>query len=58
MSTHPSSTSSGVRALLVRMVADPSQTRAMHVAQFPASHEKGAWSPPRRAVSSNVSPGR
>ena len=30
----------------------------MHVAQFPASQEYGAWSPPRRAVSSTVSPGR
>ena len=29
----------------------------MHVAQLPDSQEYGAWSAPRRAVSSKVSPG-
>ncbi len=28
----------------------------MHVAQLPASHEKGGRNPPRRAASSTVSP--
>ena len=28
----------------------------MHVAQLPASHENGGRKPPRRAVSSTVSP--
>ena len=42
VSTQPSSTSSGVSALFARMVTVPSRTKAMHVAQLPASHEKGA----------------
>ena len=58
VSTHPSSTSSGVSALLTRMVTVPSRMNAMHVAQLPASHEYGAGRPARRAVSSTVSPAR
>ena len=56
MRTHPSATSSGVRALFARMVTDPSWSRAMQVAQFPDSQEYGAARPARRAVSSTVSP--
>ena len=56
VSTHPSSTSSGMSALFTRILASPTSSRAMHVAQLPDSHENGARSPARRAVSRNVSP--
>ena len=55
--TQPSSTSSGVSALLARMRAEPSFKKAIQVAQLPASQENGGRRPPRRAVSSRVSPG-
>ena len=54
--THPSSTSSGVRASLTRMVTAPCWTKAMQVAQLPASQEEGVATLARRAVSSTVSP--
>ena len=57
MRTQPSSTSSGVSALFARMRAEPSFKKAMQVAQLPASQENGGRRPPRRAVSSRVSPG-
>ncbi len=46
-----------VNALFARMRTEPSFKKAMQVAQFPASQENGGRRPPRRAVSSNVSPG-
>src|SRR3974390_1331137 len=55
--TQPSSTSSGVNALLARILTVPSLRKAMQVAQLPASQENGGRRPPRRAVSSSVSPG-
>ena len=57
MRIHPSATSSGVSALLTRIVTVPSVTSAMHVAQLPCSHEYGGFSEARRAASSTVSPG-
>ncbi len=45
---HPSATSSGVSALLTRIVTVPSLTSAMQVAQLPCSHGNGGFEEARR----------
>ena len=58
VSTHPSATSSSVRALLTCMEAVPSSNLAMQVAQLPDSQENGGDMPIWRAVCRIVVPGR